>query len=465
MKTNGQGFSFRTIVWDIAMSTGFKKLKQVMAYLYGVEAYVYGFPLVMMDVTKAVLTATPKSGEYKAPIDQFARIRTYVNPGFKDVVRVSRDSLWSHAFVDLGKEPLIYSQPDTKGRYVVMQALNMWTDNFASVGSRTTGTESGHFLIAGPQWNGKVPPDIKQTFRCSTRFAWVLVQIWATSPDDYKEIHALQDELKLTPLSAWGTPYTPPDNVPVDPTADITATPYDQVRLMTGEAFFKRLAMLLKDNPPYQADAPMLKTLKNLGVEPGKEFDINNLDWASAKGLNRAPAQVWLKLAAGPYEAATVNGWQKPLNLGRYGTDYITRTFVAWIGLGALISDDVVYPSAFVDGDGKILDGANEYLLHFGKDEMLPSNSGLWSISPYRENFYVRNSIERYEILSKMPLHYNGDGSLDVYIQSLSPGANKEANWLPCPPSGPFNLTIRVYQPKQAMLDGTYKIPPVRKVK
>ena len=429
------------------------------------EAYIYGFPLVMMDVTKAVLTATPKSDEYKAPINQFGRVRTYADPGFKDVVRVSRDSLWCYAFVDLGNEPFIYSQPDTKGRYIVMQAVNMWSDNFASVGSRTTGTEAGHFLIAAPQWNGTVPPDIKETFRCSTRFTWVLVQIPATSSQDFSEIHALQDALKLTPLSAWGTPYTPPANVAVDPTVDTTATPYDQVRLMTGEAFFKRLAMLLKDNPPYPADAPMLEKLKEIGVEPSKEFDISKLDPAIAKALNHLPANVWLRLAAGPYEAPKVNGWQSPLNLGRYGTDYIGRAMTTWLGPGAMISDDVVYPSAFVDGDGKVLDGASEYVLHFGKDEIPPSNSGFWSISSYRENFYVRNSIDRYEILSGMPLDYNLDGSLDVYIQSRSPGADKESNWLPCPPSGPFNLTIRVYQPKQAILDGSYKLPPVRKIK
>jgi len=136
----------------------------------------------------------------------------------------------------------------------------------------------------------------------------------------------------------------------------------------------------------------------------------------------------------------------------------------AWLGLGALTSDDAVYPSAFVDGAGKVLDGASKYVLHFEKGEMPPSPSGVWSVSPYRENFYVRNSINRYGILSGMPLKYNADGSLDIYIQANSPGADKEANWLPCPPSLPFNLTIRVYQPAKALLDGTYKLPPVREV-
>jgi hypothetical protein len=439
-------------------------VREEVAYVYGMEAYVYGFPLVIMDVTRAVTTAAAKSGEYSAPINQFGRMRTYVDPDFKNVVRISRNSLWSFAFLDLQKEAFVYSQPDTHGRYIVMQALNMWTDDFASVGSRTTGTGSGNFLIAGPNWNGDAPTDVKGTFRCSTRYAWVLVQMAAASPADFAEIHGLQDQLKLTPLSSWGKPYTPPADVPIDPTVDVTATPYDQLRLMTGEMFFDRLAKLLPDNPPYAADAPMLEKLKKIGVEPGKDFDPSKLAPGIMKGLDRAPAEVWLKLQAGPYGMAGENGWINALNLGRYGTDYQTRALIAWLGLGALTSDDAVYPSAFVDGAGKVLDGTARYVMHFDKGNLPPTNSGVWSISPYRENFYVHNPIERYGILSSMPLKYNADGSLDVYVQAASPGGDREANWLPCPPSLPFNVTIRAYQPKQPLLDGTYKIPPLKRV-
>jgi hypothetical protein len=181
--------------------------------------------------------------------------------------------------------------------------------------------------------------------------------------------------------------------------------------------------------------------------------------------MDKAVRRIWDAFATQPYEMKTVNGWINLLNLGRYGTDYETRAFVAFFGLGGLTSDDAVYPSALVDADGRVLDGASKYVMHFEKDGLPPSHSGVWSISPYRENFYVRNSINRYGILSSMPLKYNADGSLDIYIQATSPGPDKEPNWLPCPPSDPFNLTIRVYQPKQAILDGTYKIPPIRKVK
>jgi hypothetical protein len=440
------------------------KVQETVAYVYGMQEYVYGFPLVMMDVTREVMTATATTGEYKAPINQFARLRAYVDPDFKDVVRISVNSLWSHGFVDLEAEPMIVSVPDMKGRYVVVQGLNMWTDDFMSVGTRTNGGKAGHYLVAGPKWNGAAPKDVTQTFRSTTRYAWVLVQMSAGSPKDYPEIHALQDQLKITPLSAWGTSYTPPATVPVDQTVDLTATPFDQVRLMTGATFFARLARVLQDNPAYPADTAALEKLKKLGAEPGQPFDPTRIDPEIVKGINKAPAEVWKQFAIGPYGMPTVNGWINILNLGRYGTDYETRAYVAFMGLGALSSEDAVYPSAFVDSNGTALDGGSRYVMHFEKGGLPPSHVGVWSISPYRDNFYVRNALERYGLLSSMPVRYNADGSLDVYIQGKSPGADQESNWLPCPPSGSFNLTVRAYQPMPSFLDGTYKLPPVKRV-
>lgn len=439
-------------------------LRESGGHLLGEEAYVYGFPLVMMDVTREVTTAASKSGEYAAPINQFARIRTYVSPDFQNVVRISVNSLWSFGFIDLDREPMIVTVPDAGDRYLVMQAMNMWTDDFASVGTRTPATKSGDFLIAGPKWTGVAPAGIKATFRCSTRYAWILVQMAAASPADFPAIHALQDKLKLTPLSAWGKPYEPPATTPVNPDVDLTATPFDQVRLMTGEMFFHRLANLLKDDPAYPADSKMMTLFKLLGIEPGKDFDPSKLDQQVRKGLNEAPWNVWKELAEGPYAMSAANGWINMTNLGRYGDDYNTRAFIAYAGLGALTSDDAVYPSAFVDNNGQVLDAAYKYVIHFPKDQLPPSAVNVWSISPYRDNFYVRNALNRYGVLSSAPLKFNPDGSLDIYVQATSPGTERKTNWLPTPPSGRFNLTIRVYQPTTAMLDGTYKLPPVTRM-
>src|SRR5262245_62082628 len=291
--------------------------------------------------------------------------------------------------------------------YYVMQALNMWTDDFLSVGTRTTGTEPGNFLIAGPTWKGTAPADITETSRCSTRFAWVLIQTMANGPADFPAVIALENAYKLTPLSAWGKAYTPPENVLVDPSVDTKTTPFDLMQRMDAGTFFKRLALLMHDNPPYAADASILEKLKKLGVEPGKDFDLSTVDPGIARGLNRAVKVVWGKLESAPRQMKTVQGWVNPLNLGRFGTDYDTRAVIAWLGLGALTADDAVYPSAFVDGDGKPLDGTSKYVLHIEKDQIFPSHSGIWSVSVYAGNFYVRNALDRYAIAPWMPLNYN----------------------------------------------------------
>ena len=438
--------------------------KEGEEYIYGMESWVYGYPIVMMDVTREVLTAAPAPSPEgtAAPINQLAKMPHYVSPDFKNVVRISLNSLWTTGFVDLEKEPIVLSVPDTHGRYYVFSMMNMWTDVFGSVGKRTTGTGPGHFLIVGPNWKGTAPPDIKQTFRSSTRYAWLLGQTQANGPSDFAAVNAIQAGYKLTPLSAWGKPYTPPTNVPVDSRIDLKTTPPDQVARMDAGTFFNRLAMVMKDNPPYAADGPALEKLKKIGVEPGRPFDIIKVDSKLAEGLEKAVKEVQIKLAEGVTKMKNVNGWINMTNLGRYGIDYETRAGVAYMGLGADLKEDIVYPTAYLDGDGNPLDSADKYVMRFEKGQLPPTNA-TWSVSQYKGNFYERNGLDRYAIAPWMPLKFNPDGSLDIYLQATSPGKDKETNWLPTPP-GQFNLTLRNYFPKPAAWDGSYQVPPVRKV-
>ncbi len=444
--------------------TGCSTVKEEGAYLVGMEEYVYGFPLVMMYETSRSVTAVPKAGEYYAPYNQFLRMRTFVDPDYKLVVRISRNSMWSGSVLDLGAEPVVVTIPDCKDVPVAVRWLNLWTDVFATCGSRTGPSYAGDYLVVGPGWNGTPPPNMKQVVRSSTRYAWVLIEMAANGPQDFPKIHPLQDQLKATPLSAWGKPYTPPETVPVDPTVDKTCLPYDQLRLMTGEMFFKKLAMLLKENPPYPEDSTMLRRLKLIGVEPGKEFDPTKLSPAVRKGINKAPFEVWKIFASDPYTMDLPNGWGNMLNIGKFGKDYATRAYVAYMGLGAGLREDIIYPTAFVDGNGWALDGAHKYVIHMTKADQAISQNGVWSASQYRENFYVHNPIERYQIGSGMPLNYNPDGSLDIYIQANSPGKDKEANWLPAPPTEMFNLSFRFYNPKPETFEKDYKFPPVQRL-
>ena len=184
-------------------------------------------------------------------INQLAKMPTYVSPDFKNVVRISLNSLWTTGWLDLEKEPIVLSVPDTKDRYFVFSIMNMWTDVFGSAGKRTAGTSPNNFLIAGPNWKGTPPAGIKATFRSSTRFAWALGQTQANGPDDFAAVNAIQAGYELTPLSAWGKPYTPPTKVPVDGKVDVKTSPPDQVAQMDAGTFFNRLAMAMKDSPPY----------------------------------------------------------------------------------------------------------------------------------------------------------------------------------------------------------------------
>ena len=426
--------------------------KEGRAWLYGAEAYVYGFPLVMMDLTKEAGTAVPTVGEFTAPINQFSVMTHYPDVSFRAVPRTGLDTLFAVAWADLDREPLVLSVPDTGGRYYVIALFDMWSNVFASIGTRTTGTAAQHVLIAGPRWQGTPPADIKQVYRSPTRYVWVNGQMQANGPAEYDVVNALQKQYTLTPLSAWGQPYAPPTEVAVVAGVDTKTPPAAQVRKMDAAAYFGRLARLMKDNPPAAADTSMVEKLKSIGIVPGEDFDLAKLDAGTAHGLQRAMESFAL-LEKGVKKLKTDKGWiVMPKDMANYGTDYVTRAGIALVGLGAILPADIQYPTAFDDGENKPLDAANRYILHFDKGQTPPTNVS-WSISMYDpQGYYVPNRINRYNLTAWMPLKFNTDGSLDIYIQTESPGADKEANWLPTPASGPFNVVIRNAVAMAAML-------------
>jgi len=286
----------------------------------------------------------------------------------------------------------------------------------------------------------------------------------ANGPADYEAVNAIQRQYRLTPLSAFGKPYTPAAGV-VDPQIDMDTPPVDQVSRMSDATFFNTLATLMASNPPAAADAPMLATLARIGIAPGQKFDTRSLDPTMAKALEGSVHRAVKQIAAGAQEMGTeVNGWRvPPPTLGNFGTDYGLRAQVALFGLGANLAKDAIYPTAFVDGDGQALNGANRYRLHFDKGHLPPANA-FWSLTMYdAQSFLVANPINRANIAGWMPLIFNADGSLDVYIQHNAPSTPEESNWLPSP-AGPFSVTLRVYWPKESMLDGSWTPPAIQNV-
>jgi hypothetical protein len=242
----------------------------------------------------------------------------------------------------------------------------------------------------------------------------------------------------------------------------------DQVDRMDAAAYFNTLAMLMEDNPPAAADAPMVEKMARIGIVPGKPFEIGKLDPAVAKSLQAVPKAANGRIMGHFTRAGVdVNGWRVMTNTGLYGTDYLQRAFITAIGLGANRPQDAVYPTSTVDADGKPYDGVNRYLMHFDKDQTPPAK-GFWSITIYDgDYFFVDNPLNRYTVSSRFDFKHNEDGSLDLYIQKDSPGKEKESNWLPAP-AGKFILMMRLYWPREtasSIIDGTWKPPGVKKVK
>jgi hypothetical protein len=439
-------------------------LTEAEARQLGIQAAVYGIPLVLVDVTKQVQTnATAPEHNGRAPINQFSNFLKYPTAAYRDVVRMNVDTLYSFAWLDLSKEPLVLSVPDTHGRYYLMPILDAWTDVFASPGKRTTGTKAGDFAIVGPNWTGTLPAGMME-LKSPTNTAMIVGRTQANGSADYAAVNAIQKQYRLTPLSAFGKPYTPPAGV-LDPQIDMKTPPVDQVNRMSTEMFFNRLATLMASNPPAAADAPMLAKLARIGVVPGRAFNMSTLNPAVAKGLDGSVQAAVAKMGAAAKEIGTpANGWRvMPMTLADFGTDYELRGEIALVGIGANLAKDAVYPTAFVDGDSQPLTGGNRYVLHFDKGGLPPVNA-FWSITMYdAASFLAANTINRYNIAGWMPLKYNPDGSLDVYLQHDSPGSQKESNWLPAP-EGPFNVTLRMYWPKESVLDGSWKPPAIQKV-
>jgi hypothetical protein len=347
----------------------------------------------------------------------------------------------------------------------MMPMIDAWTNIFASPGKRTTGTKAGNFAMTGPGWSGTLPKGV-QELKSPTNMVWIIGRTQTNGPKDYAAVRAIQKQYKLVPLSAFGKAYTPPPGQ-IDPTVDMKKAPVDAVAAMGTTVYFNVMASLLKDNPPPAADAPVLEKLAKIGIVPGEKFDPSKLDPAVAKGLENAlPAALEKLQAAAKESGAPVNGWRvPPMKLGDFGTEYGLRAVVALIGLGANLPADAVYPSAYVDGDGKDLDGANRYVLHFDKGQEPPVQA-FWSVTMYTpDSFFVANSLNRYALSSWMSFKRNADGSLDLYIQHDSPGKDKEANWLPAPAGG-FNVTLRMYWPADkppSIIDGSWKPPAIKK--
>ncbi len=423
--------------------------------LLGAEGYIFGYPLVMMDATRANSALTI------GPENQLQRVRRFPDAGFRAVVRPNVDTLYTNAFLDMARGPWVFEMAPNSERYEVMPLMDAWTNVYAAPGSRTTGVAGARFLLAGPLWQGQVPAGLT-LLRSPTHMVWLIGRTQTNGAADYALVHRLQDGITLRTLADWQAGgHTPPPDWQA--AASQPLPPALQMRSMDTATFFTRLAILMVANPPAAADAPMLAKLARIGIAPGRPPAWGLADRCSAS-LGRWLADFTVaKELRKPRDL--VRGWSTPpAILGNYGTHYNTRAVVAMVGLGANLPADATYPNTRVDAGGAGLDGSRRYRLHFRKGELPPVHA-FWSVTAYgADDFLIDNPLGRYALGDRDPLRFNPDGSLDLLIQADAPVGDLQANWLPVKAGAPFLLNARLYRPQAAALSGAWSMPAVERL-
>jgi hypothetical protein len=438
---------------------------QQEAHDIGVEAYVYLYPLITMDVTRRVLSNVPPGvKEGAGPMNAFHHFRAFPPAEFRDVVRPNFDTLYSSAWLDLSRGPVIVSVPDTDGRYYLLPMLDMWSDVFAVPGKRTSGTKAANYAVVPPGWKGSLPKGISR-IDAPTPYVWIIGRTQTNGPKDYEAVHKVQDGYTITPLPQWGKKPAPTKFVH-DPNVDMKTEPLAQVNTMAAARYFSYGAELLKHHRPHITDWSQIARLKKIGIEPGKSFDFAKADPVVQSALERAVVDGLKRIKEfGATVAKVENGWQMNVaTMGVYGNHYLKRAFVALVGLGANQPEDAVYPLNIADADGNPVEGGKKYVIHGEKGKICPVDA-FCSLTMYDEaGFQVANPLNRFAIGDRDGLKFNSDGSVDIYIQHESPGPEKESNWLPSPAKGKLGLTMRLYAPKAEVLNGSWAPPVVKRI-
>ncbi len=420
------------------------------------EAYLYLYPLVLMEVTRRqAVHLEPGARPGFGPPNQFHHIPAFPTAEFRAVVRPNFDTLYSIAWVDLGGGPVRVHAPDTDDRYYMLPMLDMWTDVFANPGKRTTGTGAQDFVLVGPGGGEEAEGDAP-VIEAPTPWVWIIGRTQTNGPADYEAVHAVQEGYSITPLG-------PRPEHPIDPGQDTTTEPLHLVDAMSAVEFFTLACEALALNPPHPTDFSVLARIAGIGIVPGASFDPSGLGEEELGELEAGARAAREDMAAAvPHLSPVINGWTMMTDtVGVYGNHYLKRATVALVGLGANPAEDAIYPLIVTDADGRAPSGDRDYVIHFDADAM-PPVSAFWSITMYDgEGFPVPNELDRFAIGDRDPLAYNPDGSLDIYVQRQNPGPEREANWLPAG-SGPIGITMRLYAPERAALDGSWAPPPVR---
>ena len=412
------------------------------------QAYLYAFPLVLMDATRKVSTNTETPNGPRAPINQFIHAEKLADAASRAVVTPNVDTIYTQAFLDVGAEPMLYGVPQTD-RFFNVQVLDAWTNTAAVLEA------PGLYAITRSDWQGELPEGVQRINVPTTR-VWTIARIVLSGQEDLPNVRAIQDKMQLMPLSAYQMDsWTAPAGT-YDPAYDFV--PVQHVLALSPQEFFDTANQLMETNPPAAADAPVLRELAALHVGPGEKFDDKALGLFSGLRWKLMLLQLKGKLKAEAANYAQQMGqwiyYGDPI--GDFGTAYTYRAMVALMGLGANTTDVAIYPKTDVDSTGAVLTGKKTYTLHI-EAEPPTKEKGFWSVTAYGEDdFLIDNAIDRYCVNDRSGLHRNPDGSIDIILSKEAP--EDTTNWLPVG-EGDFHLFLRIYKPDTAALEGWQ--PPV----
>ena len=431
---------------------------------FAADAYVYLYPLVLMDAMRRRMTSVASADEIvgRAPPNVFAHVSSLPPSGLRDVVRPSLDALHSFAWVDVRREPVIVSVPDACDGYYLLPMFDMWSDLVAVPGTRTSGNWPADYAVVGRGWQGTLPDQVRR-IDAPTPYLWIVghVQQGCRCSDDFRSGMTIAPLSHRAGRSDRGVPSAGARPRPVAG-VDAARPAVEQVDAMSAQEFFTRGAELMSLHPPHVNDHVVLQRIERIGIAAGEPFDSRLLPRAVSDAMPAAIARSrfdlhrrWNRLGR------KRNGWRVCAGtMGAWGTDYLKRAAVARFSPGAVMPEDVVQSVAYVDGLHRPLDGGRGYTLRFAPQGR-PPVLAFWSLTAYdADGYIVPNEFDRHALGSRDELEIAPDGSLEILVQHAAPEDGPPTNWLPCPP-GRFNLCLRLYRPERDVLDDAWAPPPL----
>ncbi|WP_438868633.1 DUF1254 domain-containing protein [Pseudomonas sp. L1(2025)] len=429
------------------------------------EAYLYGYPVVEMYKTLYTQAVDKGGANYKAPFNHIGNTAQVFTPRDTAFVTPNSDTPYSFVWMDLRKEPLVLTLPKIEdNRYYSVQLIDLYTQNIAYLGTRSTGNNGGHYMIAGPDWKGQQPVDIDRVIYSESNIAYALYRTQLFDEKDLNKVKQIQNGYKVQPLSAY-VKQPAPAKVPK------IEWPKPMATMTEGPQLFRYLNFMLAFAAPQDSEKDLMARFARIGIAPGAPFKVKDLTAEQRKALEDGIADGRAEFAAFKKDKVDTHQVTSSDLFGsrdRLKNNYLYRYAGANLGIFGNSTDEAIYMSYFVDSEGKPANGArHSYTVHFAKDQLPPAEA-FWSLTMYdaKTKLLAPNLKKRYLINSAMlpNLKRDADGGLTLALQHHEPPKAEQSNWLPAPP-GPFYAVLRIYLPKPEVGNGQWKLPPLTPLK